>query len=135
MLAAPVSRGGGAGTGVEHQIELTAETLWSEVAGRLRGALNDTTYGTWFGEAQGVELGDDRFVLGVPNDFTRDWIEGHFLGLIGAAVRDVTGQERPVEIRVADLGAPPGEPVDPELIDDLRPSVVERIIPSRAESR
>jgi chromosomal replication initiator protein len=85
---------------VEHQIELTAETLWNEVAGRLRGALNDTTYGTWFGEAYGVELGAERFVLGVPNDFTRDWIEGHFLGLIAAAIRDVTGHERPVELRV-----------------------------------
>src|SRR6185312_15388325 len=56
-------RGRGAGVGVEHQIELTAESLWGEVAGRLRGALNDTTYGTWFGEAQGLELGDERFVL------------------------------------------------------------------------
>ena len=46
----------GLATGVEHQIELTAESLWSEVAGRLRGALNDTTYGTWFGDAQGLEL-------------------------------------------------------------------------------
>src|SRR5919201_1336483 len=27
---------------VEHQIELTAESLWGEVADRLKGALNDT---------------------------------------------------------------------------------------------
>jgi chromosomal replication initiator protein len=87
---------------VEHQIELTAESLWSEVSGRLRGALNDTTYGTWFREASGLELSDDRFVLGVPNDFTRDWIEGHFLGLIGAAIRDVTGSERPIELRLVE---------------------------------
>src|SRR5712691_5622599 len=93
----------GLATGVEHQIELTAESLWGEVAGRLRGALNDTTYGTWFGEARGLELADDRFVLAVPNDFTRDWIEGHFLGLISAAIRDVTGRERPIELRIADL--------------------------------
>ena len=65
----------GAVAGVEHQIELTAESLWNEVAGRLRGALNDTTYSTWFGEAQGLELSDASFVLAVPNDFTRDWIE------------------------------------------------------------
>ena len=87
---------------MEHQIELTAESLWGEVAGRLRGALNDTTYGTWFGEARGLELADDRFVLAVPNDFTRDWVEGHFLGLIAAAIRDVTGRERPIELRVSD---------------------------------
>src|SRR4029079_15801416 len=98
MLAARVGRGliQGAERRVEHQIELTAESLWGEVAGRLRGALNDTTYGTWFGEAQGLELEGDRFVLAVPNDFTRDWIEGHFLGLIGAAIRHVPPADRPV---------------------------------------
>jgi chromosomal replication initiator protein len=87
---------------VERPIELTAETLWNEVAGRLKGALNETTYRTWFAEAEGAELSDDAFVLGVPNDFTREWIEGHFLGLIGAAVRDVTGQERRVALSVTE---------------------------------
>jgi chromosomal replication initiator protein len=87
---------------VDRPIELTAETLWNEVAGRLKGALNETTYRTWFAEAEGAELSDDAFVLGVPNDFTREWIEGHFLGLIGAAVRDVTGQERRVALSVTE---------------------------------
>jgi chromosomal replication initiator protein len=87
---------------VDRPIELTAESLWNEVAGRLKGALNETTYRTWFAEAEGTELSDDAFVLGVPNDFTREWIEGHFLGLIGAAVRDVTGQERRVALSVTE---------------------------------
>ena len=26
---------------MEHQIELTAQSLWSEIAGRLRGSLNE----------------------------------------------------------------------------------------------
>jgi chromosomal replication initiator protein len=101
--------------GVDRPIELTAESLWNEVAGRLKGALNETTYRTWFAEAEGAELSDDAFVLGVPNDFTREWIEGHFLGLIGAAVRDVTGQERRVALSVtervlADTPAPAEAP-------------------------
>jgi chromosomal replication initiator protein len=87
--------------GVERPIELTAESLWNEVAGRLKGALNETTYRTWFDDAEAAQLSDDTFVLGVPNDFTREWIEGHFLGLIGAAVRDVTGQERRVTLTVS----------------------------------
>src|SRR5947209_12024145 len=101
--------------GVDRPIELTAESLWNEVAGRLKGALNETTYRTWFAEAEGAELSDDAFILGVPNDFTREWIEGHFLGLIGAAVRDVTGQERRVALSVteripADTPAPAEAP-------------------------
>ncbi len=87
---------------MERPIELTAESLWNEVAGRLKGALNETTYRTWFAEAEGQDLTDDAFVLAVPNDFTREWIEGHFLGLIGAAVRDVTGQERHVGLTITE---------------------------------
>src|SRR5207247_1327118 len=101
MLAAPPAGEEWYG-GVDRPIELTAESLWNEVAGRLKGALNETTYRTWFAEAEGTELSDDAFVLAVPNDFTREWIEGHFLGLIGAAVRDVTGQERRVALTVAE---------------------------------
>src|SRR5437899_13059908 len=88
--------------GVDRPIELRVESLWNGVAGRLKGALNETTYRTWFAEAEGHELSDDAFVLGVPNDFTREWIEGHFLGLIGAAVRDVTGQERHVGLTISE---------------------------------
>jgi chromosomal replication initiator protein len=91
---------------VERSIELTAENLWTEVSSRLKGALNETTYQTWFAEAVGVELSDDAFVLAVPNDFTREWIEGHFLGLIGAAVRDVTGQERRIGLTVSERVVP-----------------------------
>ena len=87
---------------MEGQIELTAESLWAEVAGRLKGALNTTTYRTWFAGAGGAELTDDAFVISVPNGFTREWIEGHFLGLISAAVRDATGHQRRIALTVAD---------------------------------
>ena len=89
---------------MDRPIELTAESLWNEVAGRLKGALNETTYRTWFAEAEGADLSDDAFVLGVPNDFTREWIEGHFLELIRAALRDATGHQRRVQLTVAEIG-------------------------------
>jgi chromosomal replication initiator protein len=92
---------------VEGHIELTAEHLWDDVSARLREALNDTTYSTWFGEVNGEELDDDAFVIGVPNDFTREWIEGHFLDLIRATVRDAGGgAERRVSFQVVEPTPP-----------------------------
>jgi chromosomal replication initiator protein len=91
---------------VEHQIELTAENLWDEVSSRLKGALNEATFDSWFGSAEGIALTDDAFTLSVPNDFTREWIEGHFLGLIRAAVKDATGHERRIHLSVRDEAAP-----------------------------
>jgi chromosomal replication initiator protein len=92
---------------VEHPIELTAEGLWEEVSSRLRGALNDATFRSWFGDANGAAVSDDTFTLSVPNDFTREWIEGHFLGLIRAAVKDATGHERRIHLSVRHDGPAP----------------------------
>jgi chromosomal replication initiator protein len=92
---------------VEDPDELTVENLWNEVSGRLQGALNETTYRTWFGEVEGADLGDDAVVLEVPNDFTREWIEEKYLGLVRAIVQDVTGGERRVHLTVRDDRAEP----------------------------
>ncbi len=85
---------------MEQSIELTAETLWADVAARLQGALNEATFQSWFGEAGGAELTDETFVVAVPNDFTREWIEGHFAGLLHAVVKDATGHDQQVRLLV-----------------------------------
>jgi chromosomal replication initiator protein len=100
---------------VERQQLLTAEDLWTEVSERLRAALNDKTYSTWFSEAEGLELSDESFVLAVPNDFTREWIESHFLGLIDAAVRDATGEERRIDLSVRQTAADGEDKPEPQL--------------------
>ena len=40
-------------------------------------------------------------VLTVPDELSRDWIHRHFRGLLNAAVRDITGENHPLELRVA----------------------------------
>ena len=97
-----------------HDSEPTAERLWDDVSGRLREALNETTYATWFGDASAGELVDDTFSLEVPNDFTREWIEGHFLGFVKAAARDALARDIRVTLTVREPGAVPGEaPAEP----------------------
>jgi chromosomal replication initiator protein len=86
--------------GVDGPTELTAESLWNDVAARLREALNDTTFQTWFGQVGSAVIEGEALAITVPNDFTREWIEGHFLDLIRAAVRDVGGVDLRVQLRV-----------------------------------
>jgi chromosomal replication initiator protein len=109
---------------VERQIVLTAASLWDDVSGRLRGALNDTTFQTWFGEVSGADLQGDTFAVVVPNDFTREWIEGHFLDLIRAAVRDSGGDSLRVQLQVAELPAPPAVPMPASAVDLAVPPAV-----------
>jgi chromosomal replication initiator protein len=115
---------------VEHQLELSAESLWEEISGRLREALSAGTYSKWFGDVHGLELDDDTLVLVVPSEFTRDWIESNFLGLIGAAVRDIVGDERAVELQIAETAESAAE--DGAGSEDVVPMV--QRVSSRPES-
>lgn len=107
---------------MEPATEPTAENLWDEVSSRLRGALNETTFRTWFAGARGVELSDDAFTIGVPNDFTREWVEGRYLGLIQAGVRDAIDRE--VHVRLA---------VDPEAVEDAPAGAADAALPEPAK--
>jgi chromosomal replication initiator protein len=105
MLALPRDRTERSLRRVEHTTEPTAERLWDDVSSRLQEALNETTYATWFGDATAGDLADDAFSLVVPNDFTREWIEGHFLGFVKAAARDALGRDIRVTLTVREPGS------------------------------
>jgi chromosomal replication initiator protein len=103
----------------ERSVELTAGDVWTEVSGRLRDALSERTFETWLSQVSAGGLSADEFVLDVPNDFTREWIEGHFLSLLQAAVRDVVGEERAVRLAVMVAGDERHEPAPPSRAEGL----------------
>ena len=91
---------------------------WSPIAARLRDSLNDVTFATWFGAAEPLESEPGRLVVGVPNQFTKSWIEGHFGSLLhAAALPDDLAVELRVLVREARTAtredAPPPEPAIP----------------------
>jgi chromosomal replication initiator protein len=97
MIAASRSLAEGAAPGVERSAQLSAETLWTEVSARLKEALSDGPYAQWFSGANGT-LEDDAFVLSVRDDFTREWVEGHYRGFLEATVSAALDESRPVRI-------------------------------------
>jgi chromosomal replication initiator protein len=78
---------------VERLTEPTADGLWNAIAGRLRETISETTYDTWFSHAEPKSLVNGRLEVAVPNDFTRDWIEGHFRGFVAGAARESSGED------------------------------------------
>ena len=73
---------------MQHSAETRAEDVWTPVAGWLRDTLTETTYDTWFGQAHPRSFTGSELVIEVPNDFTREWIEGHFLDLVSRATTE-----------------------------------------------
>jgi chromosomal replication initiator protein len=74
--------------------------VWTKVSERLSHTLSKTTFRVFFGTARPVRLTDEAFIIGVQNDFTRDWIANHCLRLIHDAVFDTIGQERQIQLAV-----------------------------------
>jgi chromosomal replication initiator protein len=87
---------------VEHATETRADELWDTISAALRDTLTATTYETWFGQAEPRSYDDGRLVVDVPNDFTRQWVEGHFLDLVSRAAADALGHEAVVTFAVAE---------------------------------
>jgi len=75
-----------------------ASQTWDTISQRLRESLNASTFANWFGAATPIEQGEGRLVVGVPNEFTKTWIEGHFGSLLNAAAAE---QDMVLELRVA----------------------------------
>jgi chromosomal replication initiator protein len=97
---------------LQHPAETRADDLWNAIAGRLRDTLTDTTYDTWFGQARPHSYSGGQLVVEVPNDFTRDWIEGHFLDLVARAAGETATKEALVTFAVSER--PLARPATPE---------------------
>jgi chromosomal replication initiator protein len=104
MIAASRTLAEGATPGVEQPVQLSAESLWTDISARLKETLDDGPYTQWFSDADG-DLEDEAFVVTTRDDFTRQWIEGHYRGFLEAAVAARLGEPRPV--RIVAVEAPP----------------------------
>jgi chromosomal replication initiator protein len=80
--------------------EVGAQRLWTNLAVRLRKVLDERTFRIWFGAALPGDLTDEQFVITVPDHFTRQWIENHFLGILEAEAHRALSEERRVSLVV-----------------------------------
>jgi chromosomal replication initiator protein len=79
----------------------TPDVLWTAVAERIRDDLSPMVFGAWFSTTRALAVEGDVLEVGVPNEFTRSWIEGHFSELVRRAATDA-GPGMSVRFRVAE---------------------------------
>jgi chromosomal replication initiator protein len=81
----------------------------------LRDTLTESTYDTWFGQAHPRSFNGGELVVEVPNDFTRDWIESHFLELVGRAAIESAPSGVVVSFAVGERGQARASSAQPEV--------------------
>ncbi|MCL4805523.1 MAG: chromosomal replication initiator protein DnaA [Anaerolineae bacterium] len=76
---------------------LPPETVWKATLGELEMQMTRATFTTWLQGTRALSFAGDEFVVGVRNDFAKDWLENRLYDLIARTLAGVA--ERPVTVR------------------------------------
>jgi chromosomal replication initiator protein len=63
--------------------------IWQATLDEIEKKMSKPSFETWLKTTRPVSLNDDTLVVSVPNDFTRDWLQGRYSELITQTLRDV----------------------------------------------
>lgn len=92
-------------------VDTDLNDVWERVLDIVREELNPPIFQTWFQHTAPVRFSDGVFSVGVPNEFTRSWLDERYSTLLSAALRQVMGGDAVVRI-VTDATVFPVESID-----------------------
>src|SRR5512136_18189 len=88
---------------------MKAEQAWQAVLGQLQMDMPKASYDTWVRNAEIVSYEDNVFIVGVPNVYARDWLEGRLSSKIKRLLCGILN--RTVSLRFIVWQAKPDKPV------------------------
>ena len=99
--------------------------LWQAVLGELELLTSKANFTTWFKNTFVLEREDSSLIIGVPNSFTKTWLENKYHQQIERAVHNLLGSERKIAIfyKVSNQPAPVKLRAATKLDDKIGPTV------------
>lgn len=80
---------------------MTEDQLWQAALGELELLISKANFTTWFKNTFIIEVGEQKIVVGVPNGFTKAWLETKYHAAIQKALQNAThGPVVMIEYRV-----------------------------------
>lgn len=74
--------------------------LWQAVLGNLELSLSKANFTTWFKNTSVLDHSPDKLIIGVPNTFTKEWLQNKYHKNILAALKSVDPDIRAVEYQI-----------------------------------
>jgi len=104
---------------------MDVQQVWQDTLDVVRGELNTPTFKTWFEQTAPLGIVEHEMLVGVQNDFARDWLESRYSGLLASALTQVTGA--PMVVRFSVPGASRPTNIEPEHVEVVSPPPVIRL--------
>ncbi len=76
---------------------MNAEVAWKATLGELELQMTKATFNTWLKDARLLDSTDDEYVVGVRNDYAKDWLENRLQDTILRTLSTMVGY--PVNVR------------------------------------
>jgi chromosomal replication initiator protein len=89
---------------------MDAKQVWRAALGELQVSLSPANFETWLKETQLVDVDEQRFRIGVPNGFAKDWLETRYRSLISQTLARIVGYSVQVEFVVTAAELPAVDP-------------------------
>ncbi|MEL7666913.1 MAG: chromosomal replication initiator protein DnaA [Actinomycetota bacterium] len=85
---------------------MDVQQVWQDTLDVVKGELNTPTFKTWFEQTSPLGIVEHEMLVGVQNDFARDWLESRYSGLLSSALTQVTGSPMVVRFSVPGSARP-----------------------------
>ncbi|MEK7148498.1 MAG: chromosomal replication initiator protein DnaA [Patescibacteria group bacterium] len=83
--------------------------LWEKTLFDLEGELSRANFSTWFKNTAILKQDDGMIIVGVPNEFVKDWLQNKFHKTILRSLRNLSENIRSVEYSVCKIEEPKTE--------------------------
>jgi len=71
---------------------MTNEQIWQAVLGELELSLSKANFTTWFKSTAIISKKRGEFIIGVPNGFTKEWLQNKYHKNISQALQNITSE-------------------------------------------
>jgi chromosomal replication initiator protein len=79
---------------------MTNQQLWQAILGNLELTLSKANFTTWFKNTSIIEKSDNGIVVGVPNAFTKEWLQNKYHVEIIKALKQVSPETKEVKYQI-----------------------------------
>jgi chromosomal replication initiator protein len=88
---------------------MNSELAWKATLGELELQMTKATFNTWLRDASLVSAEEGTYVVGVRNDYAKDWLESRLSGTITRTLSTIAGKSVVVDfiVRTDDQGDSP----------------------------
>lgn len=105
---------------------MTNQQLWQAILGNLELTLSKANFTTWFKNTSIIEKSEVGIVIGVPNAFTKEWLQNKYHQEILKALKTIAAEIKEVKYQIVSPAFTPSAPVVKEIV---------KIQPKRAENQ